>query len=117
MGQCTYTSEVPPDRRGLMIDMGGSTTAASLYLDTTHAIDGVYPPALPGEPSELNQTALGNMTGMMSVASYLNALDEQSGDYWRAGWFNDGYVPGLCRLYRIDVDAERGRPGRRSPSR
>jgi len=91
LGQCTYTSEVPPDRRGLMIDMGGSTTAASLYLDTTHAIDGVYPPALPGEPSELNQTALGNMTGMMSVASYLNALDEQSGDYWRAGWFNDGY--------------------------
>lgn len=91
LGQCTYTSEVPPDARGLMIDMGGSTTAAALYLDTTHAIDDVYPPVLPGEPSDLNQTAIGNMTGMMTIASYLNALDEQSGDYWRAGWFNQGY--------------------------
>lgn len=91
LGQCTYTSQVPPDARGLMIDMGGSTTAASLYLDTTHAIDDVYPPVLPGDPSDLNQSAIGNMTGMMTVASYLNALDEQSGDYWRAGWFDQDY--------------------------
>jgi thiamine pyridinylase len=92
LGQCTYTSEVPPDRRGLMIDMSGSTTAASLYLDTAHAIDGVYPPVLPDGAGGLNPTALGNMTGMMSVASYRNAFGSEDGDYyWRAGWFDQGF--------------------------
>ncbi|MDO8534332.1 MAG: thiamine pyridinylase, partial [Xanthobacteraceae bacterium] len=29
LNQCTYTSEIPPDRRGLMLDMGGRTTNAT----------------------------------------------------------------------------------------
>src|SRR5262249_37871846 len=40
LNQCTYTSEIPPDRRGLMLDMAGKTTNATLYLDIAHSVNG-----------------------------------------------------------------------------
>ncbi len=43
LNQCTYTSEIPPDRRGLLLDMDGRTTNATLYLDIAHSVNGSYP--------------------------------------------------------------------------
>lgn len=66
LAQCTYSSEIPPDRRGLMVDMSGSTTDAALYLDTAHSLSGTYPLPL---PEQLNPTAVGNLRQVLAMAS------------------------------------------------
>lgn len=89
--QCTYTSEIPPDRRGLMIDMAGGTTNASLYLDTVHSLTGAYPPPLPWDHSELNREAMNNMRRLLAMASYANGTDSKGEAYTRGTWFSDGW--------------------------
>lgn len=87
LGQCTYTSEIPPDRRGLMVNMSGGTTDASLYLDTVHSLTGEDPPPLPWDPSEIDPSAMDNMRQILAMASYWNATRDTD---QRASWFSQG---------------------------
>ncbi|MGK7880444.1 MAG: thiamine pyridinylase [Crocosphaera sp.] len=93
LNQCTYTSEIPPDRRGLMLDMGGGTTNAALYLDITHSITGKYPFSLPSDSKQLNPEAMDNMHELLAMASYENATDKDhsTGAYERSEWFSNGW--------------------------
>ncbi len=91
LSQCTYTSEIPPDRRGLMIDMSGGTTTASLYLDSEHSITGQYPLPLPWKPSELDPAAIGNLRSLLAMASYENGTASPNDPYQRSNWFSSGW--------------------------
>jgi thiamine pyridinylase len=86
--QCTYTSEVPPDRRGLMVDMNGSTTIATLYLDIAHSMNGTYPLPEPGAP---DKKVTDDQRLMLTLGSYLNATSNNETPYVRGTWFNQGY--------------------------
>lgn len=90
LSQCTYTSQIPPDRRGLMLDLVGGTTNASLYLDTVHSLTGQYPFSLPWDKSQLNPTALNNLRKLLTMASYQNGTTNVK-DYERASWFSQGW--------------------------
>ena len=93
LGSCSYTSEIPPDRRGLMLDMAGGTTNAALYLDTAHSLTGEYPFPLPFNESQLNAQAIDNMQELLAMASYENATDPDNSikSYDRADWFSNGW--------------------------
>jgi thiamine pyridinylase len=91
LSQCTYTSQVPPDRRGLMIDMSGGTTNATLYLDTVHSVTGQYPPPLPWNESQINPVAMNNMRLLLAMASYENGTTDESAPYQRGTWFSNGW--------------------------
>lgn len=86
--QCTYTSEIPPDRRGFMVDMNGGTTNATLYLDIAHSVNGLYP--LP-EPAKPDPAYIADQRIMLAMASYWNAKSEDETPYARARWFDQGY--------------------------
>jgi len=90
LGQCTYTSEIPPDRRGLMADMAGTTTNVALYADTSHSLTGTYPLPQP-DAANLNPQALANMTKIMSMASFRDATAHDVPSYGRASWYNAGW--------------------------
>lgn len=90
LNQCTYTSLIPPDRRGIMIDMAGGTTNAALYADIDHAITGTYP--LPQPPATgLDPRAIAAMKQLFATASFYNASDDTSDAYQRSAWFSQGY--------------------------
>ncbi|NEO16167.1 thiamine pyridinylase [Moorena sp. SIO3F7] len=94
LGSCTYTSEIPPDIRGMMLDMSGATTNATLYLDIAHSLTGQYPFPLPWEKSELNSQAIENMQELLGMASYENATDSmepKQQPYQQAEWFSNGW--------------------------
>ena len=91
LDQCTYSSKIPPDRRGLMIDMSGGTTNASLYLDVAHSLTGQYPLPLPSGPSEINPDAMSNMRLLLALASYENGTSGESVPYEHATWFSNGW--------------------------
>ncbi|KGS05272.1 MULTISPECIES: thiamine pyridinylase [Burkholderia] len=88
--QCTFTSEIPPDKRGLMIDMSGRTTNAALYLDAAHSRTGAYPLPLPWSANDLNGDALASLRSLMAMSSWPNATAELPGQYDRSVWFSDG---------------------------
>lgn len=94
LGQCTYTSQIPPDKRGLLVDMSGGTTDATLYLDATHSINGVYPFVLPQNASQLNQTAMQNLKKVLADASFENATNTPNpttNPYQFAVWYSNGW--------------------------
>ena len=91
LSQCTYTSPIPPDRRGLMIDMSGGTTTASLYLDSEHSITGQYPLPLPWSPSQLDPAAIGNLRSLLAMASFEDGTASLSDSYQRSAWFSQGW--------------------------
>ncbi|HSS47939.1 MAG TPA: thiamine pyridinylase [Thermoanaerobaculia bacterium] len=91
LSQCTYTSEIPPDHRGLMIDMSGGTTTASFYLDSEHSITGQYPLPLPWTPSQLDPAAIGNLRSLLAMASYENGTASLDDPYQRSNWFSSGW--------------------------
>ena len=68
LSECTYTSMIPPDRRGLMVDMSGGTTTATLYLDTAYSLNGQYPFPLPWSQSQINQPAINNLHELLAMA-------------------------------------------------
>jgi thiamine pyridinylase len=88
LGQCSYGSKIPPDRRGLMLDMNGGTTNALLYLDVDHSMMNVYPFGL---PQSLNQGTFGYLKTLMMMASMDNARADVSLPYGRALWFSNGW--------------------------
>ena len=88
LNQCTYTSEIPPDRRGLMVDMDGKTTNATLYLDIGHSVNGTYPLPQPGVP---DPAFIADQQLMLRLASYWDATSKNPADYVRGVWFNQGF--------------------------
>ena len=100
LNSCQYTSEIPPDRRGLMIDMSGGTTNAALYLDIMHSRNGTYPLPVPPDPQSLDPQGVANMRLLLQTASYWNGTCEGVAagtpcgaqlDYQRARWFDQGW--------------------------
>ncbi|PTW61760.1 carbohydrate ABC transporter substrate-binding protein (CUT1 family) [Breoghania corrubedonensis] len=91
LNQCTYTSQIPPDRRGLMTDMSGGTTNAALYLDIAHAMTGTYPLPLPPTPQDLNTNAIAEQKTMLATASYFNATVANDNSYQQSIWFSEGF--------------------------
>lgn len=92
LSQCTYTSQIPPDKRGLMIDMEGGTTNASLYLDIAHGINNKYPFPLPPSEEKLDPAVIRAMRDLLTVASFKNATESPGKmQYGRATWFDKGY--------------------------
>lgn len=90
LSRCTYTSRIPPDRRGLMIDMAGEATNAALYLDTEHSQDNIYPLPLPPK-DKLNMDAIARMRALLSAASWENGTAEKLGSYDRGLWLSKGW--------------------------
>ncbi len=86
--QCTFTSEIPPDRRGLMLDMAGSTTNATLYLDIAHSVDGVYPLPQPAQP---DPSYIADQRTMLDVSSFWNITSPNPDAYIRGVWYSEGY--------------------------
>ena len=91
LNRCTYTSQVPPDVRGLMINMQGGTTNASLYLDIAHSRNNEYPFPLPPSREDLNPSVVQAMRDLLAVASFENAIESPPKDYGRAKWFSNGH--------------------------
>ncbi|NEO67149.1 MAG: thiamine pyridinylase, partial [Moorea sp. SIO4G2] len=94
LSSCTYTSEIPPDIRGMMLDMAGGTTNATLYLKIAHSLTGEYPFLLPENESQLNSQAIKNMKKLLGMASYENATDSmepKQQPYQQAEWFSNGW--------------------------
>ena len=58
LGTCTFTSMVPPDPRGLMIDMQGASTAACRYIESEAGIQNTWPISL---PETIDPTAMGSL--------------------------------------------------------
>ncbi|HEX3131884.1 MAG TPA: thiamine pyridinylase [Thermoanaerobaculia bacterium] len=85
LSQCTYTSKVPPDRRGLMVDMSGGTTNAATYLATLSSLTGAYPPPL---SNQIDPAAMSNVRLLLAMASYENGTD---GSDQRPAWFSQGW--------------------------
>ncbi|AJK50397.1 thiamine pyridinylase [Burkholderia plantarii] len=88
--QCTYTSEMPPDRRGLMFDMSGGTTSSALYLDAAHSQNGAYPLPLPWSAAQLDPDAVASLRTLLAMASFPNATASLPGQYDRSVWFSNG---------------------------
>lgn len=91
LNQCSYTSQIPPDQRGLMLDLQGGTTNASYYLDITHGLNNQYPFPLPGSSDDLNPVSIDNMKTLLTIASFPNATQSPPKTYGRAEWFSNGY--------------------------
>lgn len=91
LNSCLYTSQVPPNRSGLMVDMKGSTTNATLYLDTEHSINNVLPVPQPTTAAGLDTNAIENLQQVLQMASYYNATEDPDALYGRAIWFSQGH--------------------------
>lgn len=89
IGQCSYTSKIPPDARGLMIDMGGGTTNACLYIDALASVKNVFPVPQPENEQQVNPQAMANLRTLLKMASYDNVTQQES--YEAASWFSSGY--------------------------
>lgn len=90
IGQCSYTSQEPPDRRGLMVDMAGGTTNACLYIDALASVKNKFPVPQPQKPQKVNQEAIANLRKLLKMSSYHNATQDTSDPYSRANWFSNG---------------------------
>jgi thiamine pyridinylase len=88
LNRCTYTSEIPPDRRGLMVDMAGRTTNATLYLDIAHSVNGADP--LP-QPTTPDPTIVAGQRLILTLASFWNGTSNNATPYVRGVWFDGGY--------------------------
>jgi thiamine pyridinylase len=88
LNQCTFTGEIPPDRRGLMLDMAGKTTNATLYLDIAHSMNGVYPLPQPAQP---DASYIANQKAMLNMSSFWDITSQNPNAYVRGVWYSEGY--------------------------
>ncbi len=91
LSQCTYTSKIPPDRRGLMVDMAGGTTSAALYLDAVYSLNGQFPLPLPWNQSQIDPNAMADVRSLLAMASYENGTTDQDVPYQHGQWFGQGW--------------------------
>lgn len=89
IGQCTYTSPIPPDRRGTMLDLAGTTTRATWYLASAYAASGVFPLPLP-DLHHLDAAALQRVQLVLKTASFWDGTTEEPA-YQQSRWFSQGY--------------------------
>lgn len=85
---CSYTSPIPPDPRGLMIDLSSGITTANFYLDAQHDIDGRYPLPLPWSREQFAPPAMESVRTLLAMASYENATGKLKNSYQRGAWFD-----------------------------
>ncbi|MFZ0845097.1 MAG: thiamine pyridinylase [Pseudolabrys sp.] len=88
LNQCTFTSEIPPDRRGLMLDMAGKTTNATIYLDIAHSANGTYPLPQPAQP---NASYIDNQKTILNMSSFWDITSSNKNAYIRGVWYSQGY--------------------------
>ena len=101
LNQCTYTSEIPPDRRGLMLDMDGRTTNATLYLDIAHSVNGSYPLPQPAQP---NASYIADQKTMLNTSSFWDITSQNPNAYIRGVWYSQGYGRALMGFHRNYVE-------------
>jgi len=88
LGTCTYTSMIPPDTRGLMIDMQGASTVSCRYIESEAGIQNTWPISL---PETVDPTTMGFLKNMMNMASFYNATEAGDNTYNRGTWYSEGY--------------------------
>lgn len=89
LGSCQYTSAVPPDNTGLMLDLGGGTTNTAFYLDLYHSINQHLQSPLPTTAEELDAKTISAMQSIVGVSS-LEHISASLTPYRRASWFSNG---------------------------
>ncbi|SFN91434.1 thiamine pyridinylase [Xenorhabdus japonica] len=90
LNSCQYTGQVPPNKTGLMVDMSGSTTNASLYLQAVYSIYNQMPMNLPFNSAEFDADATANLRSIMEMSSYDNSTKETA-SYQHGEWFEKGH--------------------------
>lgn len=93
IGECTYTTEIPPSGTGLMVDISGGTTAACYYLDAVEDIYGKYTdtPPLPPDNTLINPWGIHNVRKLLRMASVKQAkYYNDENPYQRGTWFARG---------------------------
>jgi len=88
LGTCSFTSMIPPEPRGLMIDMQGASTAACRYIESEAGIQDTWPLRL---PEKIDPTAIGFLRTMMNMTSFYNATKAGDNTYNRGTWYSEGY--------------------------
>lgn len=88
LGQCTYSSEIPPTAKGLMINLSDETTNAIYYAKTMEELTENFPVELPLDEKKLNKEALNNLKTLLSASSMKNAWYAGDNSYQRAKWFS-----------------------------
>jgi thiamine pyridinylase len=86
LNSCTYTSEIPPDRRGLMIK-GDSGDNNYRYVEMYYSQYGKFP----DNSINLDQAVVSNAKTMLGLGGYLNATTSSSDSYIYANWFSLNY--------------------------
>jgi thiamine pyridinylase len=93
LGQCPYTGLTPPPNTGLLLDLSGGTTNATLYLEAVMDINGEYTstPQLP-RMNQLNRKAIAHLQKVLSMANKRQAKSDYfKNPYQRASWFGKGF--------------------------
>lgn len=93
IGECTYTTETPPQGTGLMVDISGGTTSACYYLEAVEDIYNKYndSPPLPPDTTRINNWAIKNVQQLLRMASVKQAEYYNEGNaYQRGSWFGQG---------------------------
>lgn len=90
LGRCTYYSQSPAGKTGLMLDLSGGTTNATTYVESVHERLNQFPIPLPPDPSKVDKDSIAAVQQTLAAASFLNAYYSGANDYQRAAWFNAG---------------------------
>ncbi|MBF0131406.1 MAG: thiamine pyridinylase [Magnetococcales bacterium] len=85
--ECTYTSDIPPDIRGLMVK-GSASSNSYRYSELYYAQYGTLP-SLSG--TALDPTVVANGNTLLSMGSYLNSNYKSSDSYIMSTWFSKKY--------------------------
>lgn len=86
LNRCTYTSDVPPDIRGLMVKGSGSTNSYR-YVELYFSQYGKFP-----DPNAIHDpVVIQNGREMLSIGSYLNANENSDDPYIYANWMSQGH--------------------------
>lgn len=83
LNSCTYTSDVPPDRRGLMID-GSAGSNNYRYVELYFSQYGKFP----ASSAPLDEKTLNNGRNILTLGSFLNANTKSSNPYIYSTWFS-----------------------------
>ena len=93
VGECTYTTEIPPEGTGLMVDLSGGTTSACYYLEAVEDIYNKYTdsPPLPPDTARINNWGIKNVQQLLRMASVKQAeYYNEENAYQRGTWFGQG---------------------------
>ncbi|MCP5047653.1 MAG: thiamine pyridinylase [bacterium] len=91
IGECTYSTEIPPANTGLMVNISGGTTSACYYLEAVEDIYNKYTdaPPLPPDNTKIGSWEIQNVQKLLRMASVKQAQYSQIA-YQRGTWFGQG---------------------------